>query len=137
MGFAKNSAKSSGDIVPSSSSPSPNRPSSTSTPESCSEDLGRDSDVALVLAPLQAPPVGDPRLVAPHAVVPTVQAATLGALPTPVAAAASRAADRVLRFMLQGQLREKGSYDLTVDASVGLMHAVYIDVLYDTACGRF
>lgn len=128
VGFAKNSAKSSGDIVPSSSSPSPNRPSSTSTSDSCSEDLGRDSDVVLVLTPLQALPINDPRLVPPHAVVPTLQEATLGAWPTP-AAAASRAAELVLHLMLGGEIGGKGA-NLTVDASISLAQSVHtrIDV---------
>lgn len=108
VGFAKNSAKSSGHIVPSSSSPSPSRPSATSTSESCSEDLGRDNDVVLVRAPLQALPVdGDPRLVPLHVVVATRQDATLGARPTPAAAAAIRAAERVLHLMLGTRQRKR------------------------------
>ena len=109
VGLAKNSAKSSGDIVPSSSSPSPNRPSSTSTSESCSEDLGRDSGVVIILAPLQVLPIDEPRLVPPHAVVPTVQEATLGARPTPAAAAASRAAGHALHLMLGEESRGRGA----------------------------
>ena len=91
--------------MPSSSSPSPNRPSATSTSESCSEDLGRDNDVVPVRALLQALPVHDHCLVLPHAAVPTLQEATLGARPTP-AATASRAAERVLHLIL-GEKRGK------------------------------